>query len=91
MKVWIHKDLTTGELLDGRGFPVRLGDVQAGPNTIRKPSEKLTIWADRAALDKQIKKESKGKVVRDLGNRVEIDYPADHLPARTLAYFEVEL
>ncbi len=69
-------------------------------------TNKATVWSDKAAVLKAAKKAGgKDGVVRDLGNRVEVDLPewgkpGDpspfvgldlHKPARTLAWTLVEV
>ena len=77
---WIHVNLTKGAVLDGAGFPVQLQN---------KPTTKLTVWTSKSAVLDFCKKHFKDDPLRDLGNKIEIDLPADHLPARTLAFVEI--
>lgn len=99
LSFWIHFLVGADgrELLDGGGYPVRLGDIPAvsfangSTNPARRvPSVKLTVWADKAAALAFLKRTNKEGVVRDLGNRLEMDMPANPTrSAYTLVLAEV--
>ncbi len=83
IKVWMHFVGTV--LLDASGYPVPLGDVPErkfhdGVEPARHiPSAKITVWADKEAVLAFVTRTFKGRVVRDLGNRLEIDMPTETL------------
>jgi hypothetical protein len=75
MQFWVHS--VDGELLTANGYPVDLG------------RDKVRLWPDKEAVLKHVKRVASGFPVRDLGNRVEVDLPANAVcPARTLAWTE---
>lgn len=98
MKIWIYTSTDDNSILDGGGYPVRLGDIPPqkwANNTtspaLRFPSAKMTVWADHAAALAFMQKHHKGRKIKDLGHRIEVKMPKDHLPTRTLAMVEVEV
>jgi len=92
VKFWVHTSSDAKKPIDGGGYEITLGKEPHG----WFPSNKLTVWADKDAVLAFCHRHFDEAQVRDLGNRVEIDMPADAVgctirPARTLAFTLVEI